>query len=42
MMDFLDGIVLLRNMFMVHKNTARSCYVILGLVKPKLDMSYDT
>ena len=38
----LDAILLLGNMFIVHKNTTRLCYVILGLVKLELDMSYDT
>ena len=38
----LDGILLLGNMLTVHKNTTCSHYVILGLVKPEPDMSYDT
>ena len=42
MMDLLDAILLLGNMLIIHKNTMRSHYVMLGLVKLELDMSYDT
>ena len=42
MMDLLDEILLLGNTLTVHKNTTRSHYVMLGLVKLDPDMSYDT
>ena len=40
--DLLDAMLLLGNMVMIEKNTMRSRYVILGLVKLDPDMSYDT
>ena len=40
--DLLDAILVLGNTLMIQKNTTRSCYVILGLVKLQPDMSYDT
>ena len=42
MRDLLDAILLLGNMLTIHKNKMRSRYVMLGLVKFKPDMSYDT
>ena len=41
MRDLLYAILLLRNTLMIHKNTMRSHYVMLGLVKLELDMSFD-
>ena len=40
--DLLDAMLLLGNTLMIQKNTTRSRYVILGLVKVEPDMSYDT
>ena len=40
--DLLDAILLFGNMLMIHKNTTRSRYVMLGLVNLEPDMSYDT
>ena len=42
MKDLLDAILLLGNTLTIHKNTTRSHYVMLGLVKLELDMYYDT
>ena len=41
MKNILDSILLLGNMLMIHKNTTRSHYVMLGLVKLEPEMSYD-
>ena len=40
--DLLDAILLFENTLVIHKNTMRSCYVMLGLLSLKPDMSYDT
>ena len=37
----LDVILLLGNTLMIHKNTMRSHYVMLGLAKIELGMPYD-
>ena len=42
MMDLLDAILLLGNTLVIHKNTMRSRYVMLGLVNLDPDISYDT
>ena len=39
--DLLDAMLLLGNRLMMYKNTMCSRYVMLGLVKLELDMSYD-
>ena len=41
MQEVEDAILLFGNMLMIHKNTTRSCYVMLGLVNLEPDMSYD-
>ena len=40
--DLLDAMLLLGNTLMIQKNTTCLRYAILGLVKVKSDMSYDT